>query len=72
MRDTTYEPMADEAIRLYRLCKEFHTLPSPGGILDQDYLLIYLIEAVSDAMVEYERLENEKEKNKSRYRGRRP
>ena len=64
MNDTTYEPLADEAIRLYRLCKEFNHLPRSGGILDQDYLQIILMEQVADAVNEKERIEANKAKSR--------
>ena len=63
MNGTTYEPMADEAIRLYKLCKHFKSLPVDGGILAQDYLQMWLLEVVADAVGEKEQRDLDRAKN---------
>jgi hypothetical protein len=64
MNDSTYEPMADDAIRLYNLCTTFNTLPKAGGILDQDYLQVWLLEQVSNAVAEKQEQENNKNRRR--------
>lgn len=64
MNDTTYEPLADEAIELYWLCHSFNALPQVGGIMDQDYLTMWLLKEVAIAV-------NKKEERDSKSGGRR-
>lgn len=58
MNDTTYEPLADEAIELYWLCHSFNSLPQVGGIMDQDFLTMWLLKQVAMAVAEKEALDS--------------
>lgn len=66
MNDSTYEPMADEAIQLYNLCTTFNTLPRAGGIMDQDYLHIWMLETVNNAVAEKQKQDEQDAKNRRR------
>lgn len=58
-------PTDDEAalaIDLTSMCKAFHVLPRAGGLLDQDYYTIRLLQAGLRAFAILEELEMEKAK----------
>ena len=40
---------------LYRMCSEFHCLPGPGGLFDQDSYVVYGLQAISMAVAEREK-----------------
>ena len=60
----TKEPDAEVryAVELYALCKEFHVLPRPGGLLDQDYYEVQLLSRVAEAFEEKQKLEADRQK----------
>lgn len=45
---------------LYRMCSEFHSLPGPGGLLDQDSYIMYGLQAISIAVAEKEKKDSAK------------
>ena len=53
---TDRKPDADviEVLNLYHTCKTFHTLPRPGGALDQPFRVMLLFDAISAAESELE------------------
>ncbi len=57
------------ALELTNLCKSFHSLPRPGGILDQDFYHIALLSAGLYGMNKLEEKKRiEAERNASRRR----
>ena len=52
-------------VSLVRMCEQFHTLPLPGGMFDQDAYFVYLAEAVAMADQEKRRLEDAKTRVRS-------
>lgn len=51
------------AVELTQLCRAFHVLPGPGGLLDQDPYHIRLLKAGLYGLTEKERIEAEKVRN---------
>jgi hypothetical protein len=54
------EPEVAAAISLVALCREFHTLPGPGGLLDQDPLFAIVSSTVLSADAERQEKEMKK------------
>jgi hypothetical protein len=54
-----------QVLNLYHFCKTFHALPTTGGVLDQNFRVMLLFEAVSEAESEREIREQEKRDRKA-------
>lgn len=39
-------PDAIRVLNLIRICERFNTLPRAGGLLDQDYLFVFILEKI--------------------------
>lgn len=45
---------------LHRMCNDYHCLPGPGGLFDQDCYIIYGLQAITIALNELEKKESQK------------
>ena len=52
------------ALDMTILCREFHVLPGPGGLLDQDSYAVYLMENALQVLSEHEKRELDQQKHK--------
>ncbi len=52
-------------INLYVMCKNLNQLPRPGGLLDQDYILMWAFSIIMQAESERERIETERAKHRN-------
>jgi hypothetical protein len=50
-------------LKITRLCREFHVLPEPGGLLQQQKRTVMRLEAVLNAMSRVEELELTRARN---------
>jgi hypothetical protein len=51
------DPQVEMAIRITNLCQALQCLPGPGGLLDQDSYMMWMIEAVLVVQGEKQQLE---------------
>lgn len=56
------EPEDVEVINMIGLCKAFGCLPRPGGLLEQDSLVVHLMQVVLAAQEEAEEREAERQR----------
>lgn len=56
-------PANREALSNYALCRQFHCLPSAGGLSDQPYKMLLQFEIIADELskIEQRRLEKDKD-----------
>lgn len=52
-----------EHIKLLNSCERLHSLPSTGGVLDQDQLIMRKFDIITDARHEKEKLDEERKGN---------
>ena len=60
-------PDADvaETVNIVTLCREFHVLPKPGGLLDQPWVWVQKLGAVVEAQNEADNKKRELQQKKS-------
>lgn len=55
------DPDVAQMIHLTQMCQEFHALPDPGGLMQQDSYKIYCMSLVLEAQRERQELEAKKQ-----------
>jgi hypothetical protein len=52
MSEEEVDAGADEVMKMIALCRSFHVLPRPGGLLDQDSFFVHMASAAEQALAE--------------------
>jgi hypothetical protein len=53
-----------ELMRTYNLCQTFGVLPGPGGLLDQDCVLVQVFTLITSAIAEKQEMETQQAKSR--------
>jgi hypothetical protein len=65
MGDDPYEVLAANYLSVARMCEGYHVLPSAGGLLDQDSLMMHYLSKIQEYDAIRQELDDEHAKHRS-------